>query len=108
MEPNRKIHKYFQVGDIVVNESIWGNMLFIIHSFGGNTYLPEAYVHRYGKPNTTKHSCNWDIRETTLVDSPKRPFRKFKKELLLKLLKKGNVEAKREFIIRANKKKYHV
>lgn len=106
MEPNKEIHKYFRVGDVVMNEDIWGTRLFVIDSFGGNRYLPEAYVHMHGRVKTIGNSCNWDIRYTTLIDAPKRPFKKLKKEILLKFLKKGNEEAKREFIIRANKKKY--
>jgi hypothetical protein len=106
MEPNKQIHKYFRVDDIVANADIWGDALFVVHGFGGNAYLPELYVHRYGKPKTIANSCNWDVRDTELVNAPKRPFKKLKTNMLLKLIKKHNEEAKREFIIRTNIKRY--
>lgn len=48
--------------------------------------------------------CNFDVRETKLITSPHRPFRKLPKKNLLKLMSKGNVEAKREFMMRLNSK----
>jgi hypothetical protein len=106
MKPDKQIHKYFRYDDVVANDEIWGKTLFVIHSFGGNSYRPELYVHKYGKPKTVGNSCNWDVTMTKLVNSPHRPFRKLKSSVLVKLLKKGNEEAKREFIIRTNIKKY--
>lgn len=104
LNPDRKIHKYFRIGDIVRNEEIWGKQLFVIHGFGGNYYLPEIYVHPFGKDKTVGNSCNWDVADTKLISCSKRPFRKLDKKVLIKLLKKGNEEAKREFIIRTRKR----
>ena len=84
-----KIHRYFRLGDIVRNEEVWGNKLFVIHGFGGNSYLPELYVHPWGKERTVGNSCNFDARVT---------------KLLLKLVKNGNEDAKREFIVRNRKR----
>lgn len=98
-----KIHRYFRSGDIVRNKEIWGKKLFIIHGFGGNDYLPELYVHPLGEQPTVGNSCNWRVGDTKLIRSEKRPLRKIKNELLMKLLKKGNIEAKREFILRNRK-----
>lgn len=112
MKPNKEIHKYFHLGDIVINYEIWDKHLFVIRGFGGNWYLPEIYVCRYGKPKKISNFCNWDVRCTSLIDSPNRPFKKLKKVQLVKLLKSGSEkvkeEIKREMIIRINKKKYHV
>lgn len=113
MEPNKKIHKYFRLGDIVINYDIWEKQLFVIHSFGGNWYLPELYVHRYGKSKERiSNCCNWDVRCTSLIDSLNRPFKKLKKVQLVKLLKTGSEkvkeEVKREMIIRTNKRIYGI
>lgn len=110
MKADKKIHRYFRLDDIVINEDIWGKQLFVIHGFGGNWYLPELYVHRYGKPRTIGNSCNWDVRLTTLINSSHRPFKKLKKPQLLKLLKSGSdrvkEDIKREMLIRTNRKIY--
>lgn len=100
----QKYHKYFRIGDIVQNEGIWGKKKFVIHGFGGNSYLAELYVHEYGaKKITIGNSCNWDVRDTKLINADKRPLRKLSTKLLTKLLKKDNEDAKREFIIRTRK-----
>lgn len=98
-----KVHRYFRLGDVVGNKEIWGKKLFIIHGFGGNDYLPELYVHPLGEKPTSGNSCNWKVCDTQLIQSQKRPLRKIKSEILIKLLKKGNAEAKREFILRNHK-----
>lgn len=112
MEPNKKIHKYFRLGDIVINPDIWDKHLFVIRGFGGNSYLPELYVYRYGKPQKISNFCNWDVRCTSLIDSSNRPFKKLKKVKLVKLMKSGSEkikeEIKREMIIRTNKRIYGI
>lgn len=111
MGPNKEIHKYFRLGDIVINYYIWNKRLFVIRGFGGNSYCPEIYVRKY-KSKTIKKFCNWDVSDTKLIDSPKRPFKKLTKPKLLKLMKLGNEnireEIKREIIIRTNKKVYGI
>lgn len=112
MEPNKKIHKYFRLGDIVINYDIWDKNLFVICGFGGNWYSPEIYVYRYGKTKKNSNLCNWDVQYTSLIDSPNRPFKKLKKVQLVKLLKSGSVkvkeEIKREIIVRTNKRIYGI
>lgn len=103
MAYDKHVHKYFKIGDIVKCEVIWGNQLFIVHGFGGNTYLPELYVHFYGKPQTISNTCNFDLRITKLVDSNKRPLKKIDKKIIVRMIRKGNEEAKRELIMRSRK-----
>lgn len=99
-----KIWKYFRHKDIVKEESIWGNKLFEVNGFFGNSYCPLISVYMCGKPRRNKNKCNFDVRLTKLITAPHRPFRKMSKEVLLKLMKKGNIEAKREFMMRINNK----
>lgn len=112
MKVDKNIHKYFHLGDIVINYDIWDKRLFVIRGFGGNCYLPELYVYGYGKPKIIRNFCNWSVRDTTLIDSPNRPFKKLKKIQLLKLLKTGSErikeDIKREIIIRTNKRIYGI
>lgn len=103
MAYDKHVHKYFKIGDIVKCEVIWGNQLFTIHGFGGNAYLPELYVHFYGKPQTINNTCNFDLRTTKLVDSNERPLKKIDKKVIIRMIKKGNEEAKRELIMRSRK-----
>lgn len=100
-----KVWKYFKHGDIVKDEYVWGDKLFEAHSFHGNWYCPLMSVYMCGKPKTNGNMCNFDVRETKLITAPHRPFRKIPKKTLVKLMSKGNVEAKREFIMRINSKK---
>ena len=108
MKYDRRIHKYFRLGDVVINETIWGVKPFIIHGFGGNRYCPELYVHNKG--DAVKGSCIWDVRLTKLVDSNRRPFKNLKKDELSKLFKNSKESVKkeieREIIIRINKRIY--
>lgn len=101
-----KIWKYFKYGDIVRCEYTWGKKLFEVHSFHGNWYCPLMSVYMCGKPRTNGNMCNFLVSETKLITAPHRPFRKMTKRVLIKLMSKGNVEAKREFIMRTNSKKF--
>lgn len=103
MSYDKHVHKYFKIGDIVKCEVIWGNQLFTVHGFGGNAYFPELYVHSYGKPQTISNTCNFDLRITKLVDSNKRPLKKIDKKIIVRMIRKGNEEAKRELIMRSRK-----
>ncbi len=100
---DKGIHKYFKVGDIVRNEEIWGNKLFIVDRLFGNSYQPLLMVHPCGQNKTPGNMCNFALSMTKLVNCPKRPLRKIPQSTLIKLLKNGNVEAKREFIMRNRK-----
>lgn len=98
------IWKYFKIGDIVQNPGIWGKKLFQIYKFGGNSYQPEIYVHEYGKLKTIGNQCNFNVTMTKLYDAPKRPLKKIDRSVVIKLMNKGNVEAKREFLIRVRQR----
>lgn len=104
MKPVKEIHKYFRIGDIIKNEEIWGNRLFCIYGFGGNAYLPLIYAFPRGEERTVGNQCNFDVRSVKLINADKRPFSKLSTQVLVKLLRKNNEEAKREFIIRSNNK----
>lgn len=100
-----KVWKYFKHGDIVKNKYTWKNKLFVVHNFRGNKYCPLMSVYEYGKPKSIRNMCNFDVRETKLITASHRPFQKIPKKALVKLMSKGHVEAKREFIMRINSTK---
>jgi len=104
IDPN--VWKYFKKGDIIRDEddSIWGNKLFEIYFFHGNDYLPLVSAYFVGKSKTNVNMCNFDIRKSKLIRALHRPLKKLKKSVLIMLIKKGNIEAKREFMIRLNTK----
>lgn len=99
-----EIHKYFKKDDIVRNEEIWGNHLFVVGGFGGNSYLPELYVYPKGQPWTVGNQCNWNVADTKLIDAPKRPLQRIPRKKLITFMRKGIEEARREFFIRVNNK----
>lgn len=95
----QSIYKHFRVGDIIICKPIWGDKKFIVDKMYGNYYCPILDSHEFGKDRQISTTCLLNPNCCKLVDA-KRPFSKLKKELLLKLLKQGNIEAKREFEIR--------
>lgn len=97
------IWKHFKVGDIVKCPAIWGNKLFQVYRLSGNEYLPELNVIEYRKLNSNSNKCNFNVRDVKLYDCPKRPFIKLNKSSLIRVMNKGNVEAKREFLIRVQR-----
>lgn len=103
---DKKLRSYFKVGDTVMLPDVWGNKLFIIESFHGNTYLPLMTVHFYKKPVHNGNRCLFDIRNVVLINSNSRPLKNIDTKVLAKLYVKKNIEAVREFIIRKNFKKY--
>ena len=97
----------YKIGDIVrlkEKDGWWKNTSFEITAFHGNRYCPMCLTNIVGKfySNGKPQQCNLDTRDITLLGSKKRPLRRIKKVLLIKLLQKNNVEAKREFLIRSN------
>lgn len=105
---NSEIWKYYKKGDVVIEDDahVWGKKLFEINFFLGNNYLPLVSVHFLGKPKRNKNMCNFNIKHIKLMNAPKRPLKLIPQPLLLKLMGKGIVEAKREVLIRINQKKY--
>lgn len=103
---NPNVWKYYKIGDIVRDEegSLWENKLFEISSFHGNAYLPLASVYMMGKPKTNGNMCNFDIRCIKLITAKKRPFRNVPRTKLIKMMNKGIMEARREFMMRLNTK----
>ena len=94
---------YFQIGDIVTCENVWGQKRFEIDRFFGNSYCQMVSAYRNGKLKINKNKLNLVLEWIKLVDAKKRPLKNVKQDLLLKLLKNGNKEAKRELIIRTAK-----
>lgn len=103
-EMKTEIHKYFKKGDIVRNEGIWGQRLFVVDGFGGNSYLPELYVYPHGQEKKISNLCNWSVVDTKLINAPKRPLQRIPRKKVVVLMKKGIEEARREFFIRINNK----
>lgn len=103
---NSKIWGYFKRGDIVKDspESVWKDTKFEIISFSGNAYCPILVTKIHGYNRNGNSICNLDAKNARLYSSVYRPFRSVKKQPLLKLLAKGNTEARREFKIRVNTK----
>lgn len=103
-----KVWKYFKNGDTVrdSDDSVWGKTLFRITGFHGNWYCPLLSTDIIGKyyPSGKPQRCNLGVREAKLITAPKRPFRKMPKKVLIRLMGKGNMEAKREFMMRLNTK----
>ena len=94
----------YKVGDVVKCEKVWGDKLFIIDKIRGNEYLLIASSYFINKPQTNKNMCNLVVKELTLINSNFRPFKNIDKIPLLKMVKKDNIEAIREFKIRVNNK----
>lgn len=92
-------HGYYKKGDVVKDKEVWGDELFLVEDFGGNAYLPVLHVRFINK----KREMSLPTQTTTLINSGNRPLKKMKTRILIKMLKKGIEEAKREFIIRNTK-----
>lgn len=101
------VWKYFKEGDVITDEAggIWEGKFFEIKSFHGNKYQPLVLAHFLGKPKTNTNACNFNVRNIKLINARERKLRNIPQTTLLKLMQKGNEEAKREFIIRTNSKK---
>lgn len=93
-------------GDIICDfeESTWGNQRFIVDQFFGNSYCRMISTYKIGM-NRRGVMVNILAYHARLVDAPIRPFRHTDIKVLLKLVQKGIVEAKRELRMRNNTKK---
>ena len=93
-------------GDIICDfeESTWGNQRFIVDQFFGNSYCRMISTYKIGM-NSRGVMVNILEYHARLVDAPIRPFRHTDIKVLLKLVQKGVVEAKRELRMRNNTKK---
>lgn len=99
------IFKYFKIGDYVINKEVWGlKKKFVIDKMYGNTYCPTLDVHPAYESKTNGNTCLFAVSMTKLVGASKRPLAKLKKDIVMKMMRRGNVEAKREFLIRAYNK----
>ena len=94
----------YKAGDVVKCEKVWGDKLFIIYKIRGNEYLLIASSYLLNKPQNNKNMCNLVVKELTLINSNFRPLKNIDKIPLLKMVKKDNIEAVREFKIRVNNK----
>lgn len=97
-------------GDTVKDsrDSLWGETLFkveLVRQFGN---LSLALCHIADAPVTNGNKCNFLTQRLRLVNAEKRPLRNLNTQTVIKLMSKGNKEAKREFVIRIkNGKKKH-
>lgn len=99
------IFKYFKIGDHVINKEVWDSKKkFVIDKMYGNAYCPILDVHPAHESKTNGNTCLFTVSMTKLVGAPKRPLAKLKKDIVMNMMRKGNIEAKREFLIRAYNK----
>ena len=93
-------------GDIVLDMqgSSWGDTKFMVEEFHGCKSLRLAWAQQLYKPNTNKYHCNLIVGMVRLVDSIERPMRNLNKTVIIKLMNKGIMEARREFAMRLNSK----
>lgn len=100
--------KYFKVGDIVLDfeGSHWDKRKFRIASFFGEKYCPLCLAYFAGREECWATHSNLCVKDIILIGARRRPYERVPDPLLVKLIKTGNLEAKREFIIRSNRKKY--
>lgn len=93
--------KYFKIGDIVINKEVWGiSKKFVVDKMYGNNYCPIIEVHPLYERKTNGNTCLFSVSLTRLIGASKRPLSKLKKEIVIKMMKRGNIDAKREFLIR--------
>ena len=95
--------RHFKIGDIIVCKSIWGDKKFIVDKMYGNIWCPILDSHEFGKERSVNTICLFNPNLCKLVNA-KRPLARLNKVLLIKLYKKGNLEAKREFEMRVYNK----
>ena len=100
--------KYFRTGDIVLDRegSVWKNRRFTIASFFGERYSPMCLAYFTGREREWTTHSNLCVKDIILVGARHRPMSRVNQAVLVKLIKVGNIEAKREFIIRSNIQKY--
>lgn len=97
--------KYFKIGDYVINKEVWGSRKkFVIDKMYGNAYCHILDVHPAYESKTNGNTCLFTVSMTKLVGASKRPLAKLKKNIVMKMVRNGNIEAKREFLIRAYNK----
>lgn len=104
------VWKYFKIGDTIINsdDGIFQNKKFEIFGLHGNLYCPLLSVYFLGKNNKngTRKKCNVCVQDAKLINAVKRPLKKMNKEGLIKMVNLGNLEAKREMMIRINNKMF--
>ena len=100
--------KYFRVGDVVLDceGSVWKNRRFRIESFFGKAYCPMCLAYFVGREKCWNTHSNLCVNDLILIGARQRPMARVNQAILIKLIKTGNVEAKREFIMRSNLNKY--
>jgi len=93
---SKPIHGIFKVGDTVMSREYFGAKKFRVEKLHGNSYCPIMFCRSLKKDEIYNLFPNCSV----LVNAEKRPLQRIKTNVLVKLIRKGNVEAKREFIIR--------
>lgn len=96
-----------KIGDIVLDMrgSYWGNTRFKIEQIRKIGNLTLLWARQLNKPiMLTKYHCNLLASEACIVDSSVRPMQSVPNRVLLRMMKKGIAEARREFTMRVNSK----
>lgn len=93
-------------GDIVLDMtgSPWGNTRFLVDEIRRMGNLTLLWARQLNKPNLNKYHCNLLAGEVRIVDSTKRPMESVPNRVLIRMMKKGIEEARREFTMRVNGK----
>ena len=108
MKKANSIFKYFREGDTVLDYegSCWKNRKFRIARFFGERYSLMCLAYFAGREESWQTHSNLAVNDIILIGARRRPMERVATPILVKLIKTGNIEAKREFIIRSNLKKY--
>lgn len=103
---SEKSYCNIRVGDIVQERELWGNKNFKVLSFHGNDYLLMATALEVGKEMRISNLCNLEVRRLKLISFSPRLLSRLSRKTLTKLVAHGNVEARREMLLRINTKTY--
>lgn len=97
--------RFFKVGDVIKCPKLFGKKLFTIIALMGNEYCPMLHCYYSDKENTMANRVNIYEPLAELFIAKNRALKKIDKVMLLKLVAKKNVEARRELKMRINLKK---
>lgn len=96
----------YKEGDTVVAPEIWGAIKLCVYNVQMSSYRSYVSAYFYGKENTPVNRCTMPIEELKLISAENRPLKNIEHKKLLKMIPRGIIEARREFQIRINSKKY--
>lgn len=96
----------YKEGDTVVAPEIWGNVKLCIYYVHYSSYRSYVSAHFKGKENIPTNRCMVPVEDLKLVSAQNRPLKNIDNKRLLKMIPRGVIEARREFQMRINNKKY--